>query len=111
MWRESLLDELLARTRERTLYVSGTVSNQGRFYERLDAVVLLSAPRDVLLDRIAARTTNPYGKRADERAAIVRQLVEIDPLLRVTCTHEIDATQPIATVVEQVLAIGDNVAT
>ena len=46
-----------------TLYVSATVSNQGGFYPRFDAVVLLSAPADVLLRRIAARTTNDYGKR------------------------------------------------
>jgi len=38
--------------------MSGTVSNQGRFYDRFDAVVLLHAPANVLLDRISSRTTN-----------------------------------------------------
>jgi dephospho-CoA kinase len=32
--------------------------NQGRFYDRFDAVVLLSAPAEVILDRIARRTTH-----------------------------------------------------
>lgn len=44
--------------------MSGTVSNQGRFYDRFDAVVLLSAPADVLLDRISSRATNDYGSRS-----------------------------------------------
>ena len=62
MWREDLVAELLAGDDGPTLYVSGTVSNQGRFYGRFDAVVLLSAPAEVLLQRIESRTTNDYGK-------------------------------------------------
>ena len=62
MWREDLVVDLLSRNDGATLYVSGTVSNQGRFYPEFDAVVLLSAPAEVLLTRIEARTTNAYGK-------------------------------------------------
>src|SRR6185503_13846262 len=62
VWREDRMTELLSRNDGPTLYVSGTVSNQGRFYPRFDAVVLLSAPVDVLLSRIETRTTNDYGK-------------------------------------------------
>ena len=43
VWREERIATVLARNHERTLYVSGTVSNQGRFYRQFDAVVLLSA--------------------------------------------------------------------
>lgn len=45
VWREDLMAELLARAGGPPLYVSGTVTNQGRFYDRFEAVVLLSAPR------------------------------------------------------------------
>lgn len=106
LWREERIAELLAEERRRTLYVSGTVSNQGRFYPQFDAVVLLSAPPDVLLGRIERRTTNRYGKTAAERKAILRHLAEVEPLLRATCTHEIDATQPLERVVAQLVAIG-----
>jgi dephospho-CoA kinase len=71
-----------------TLYMSGTVSNQGRFYDRFDAVVLLSAPADALLDRISSRTTNDYGKSLEERELILTHLREIEPLLRATCTRD-----------------------
>jgi len=106
VWREERIAELLAEERRRTLYVAGTVSNQGRFYPQFDAVVLLSAPADVLLSRIERRTTNPYGKAATEREAILRHLAEVEPLLRATCTHEIDATQPLERVVAELVAIG-----
>jgi thymidylate kinase len=68
-------------------------------------VVLLSAPVDVLLRRIDARTTNDYGKTAKERAVILSHVAEIEPLLRATCTHEIDATQPLDDVVAQLVEI------
>ena len=67
LWREDRIAELLAREGEMPLCVSGTVSNQGRFYPHFDAIVLLSAPLDVLLGRIESRTTNDYGKTAEER--------------------------------------------
>jgi len=106
VWDEERLDELLARDRDVPLFVSGTVSNQGRFYPRFDAVVLLSAPVDVLLRRIESRTTNPYGKNADERELILEHLAEVEPLLRATCTHEIDASRALEDVVTELVSIG-----
>jgi dephospho-CoA kinase len=111
IWREDRIAEVLARDREVPLYVSATVSNQGRFYPRFDAVVLLSAPAEVLLDRIERRTTNDYGKKDEERDLILGHLTEIEPLLRATCTHEIDATQPIQNVVAELVRIGANTDT
>ena len=106
LWREDLMTDLLAGDDGPTLYVSGTVSNQGRFYPRFDAVVLLSATAEVLLERIESRTTNDYGKAAEERALILEHIAEVEPLLRAGCTHEIDAAQPLGDVVEQLVAIG-----
>lgn len=41
VWREDRMEELLTRQEASTPYISGTVSNQGRFYPRFDTVVLL----------------------------------------------------------------------
>jgi dephospho-CoA kinase len=107
VWREDRIGELLARNGGPTLYVSGTVSNQGRFYPRFDAVVLLSAPAEILMSRIATRATNDYGKSGEDRDLILRHLAEVEPLLRATCTHEVDAAQPLDVVVEQLVTIGE----
>lgn len=82
------------------------MSNQGRFYPQFDAVVLLSAPAEVMLSRLEGRTTNPWGKTAEERQLILSQLAEVEPLLRATCTHEIDATRPLEEIVDELVAIG-----
>jgi len=87
--------------------VSGTVSNQGRFYPRFDAVVLLAAPAAVLLGGIASRTTHDDGKTDEERELILGHLAEVEPLLRATCTHEIDASRTIDEVVGELAAIGE----
>ena len=107
VWREDRIAELLSIDEGPTLYVSGTVSNQGRFYPHFDAVVLLSAPAEVLLRRIDSRTTNRYGKTSDERELILRHLAEVEPLLRATCTHEIDTTRPVGEVVARLVEIGE----
>ena len=49
---------LLCSDDDGTLFVSGCVRNQGKFLDRFDAVVLLSAPPDVILERVAHRITN-----------------------------------------------------
>src|ERR1700727_3412120 len=67
VWREERIAELLGCDTGPSLYVSGPVSNQGRFYERFDAVVLLSAPADVVPVRIDANSANPYGHTAAPR--------------------------------------------
>src|SRR5215218_8119157 len=78
VWREDRVAELLARERDVPLFVSGTVSNQGRFYPRFDALVLLSAPLDVLLHRIEHRTTSDFGKTPGERERIISDFAEFE---------------------------------
>jgi hypothetical protein len=111
LWRDGPIRRLLGSARDRPLYVSGCVSNQGALYELFDAIVLLSAPVEVILERVSTRTTNDYGKDAAERDRIVSDLRSVEPLLRATCTHEIDATGPIHEVVTTLVAIGRNAAT
>jgi hypothetical protein len=88
------------------LFVAGCKTNQGALYPRFEHVVLLSAPASVLLARVAARTTNPYGQDPATRALILRDLAEVEPLLRATATAEIDATAPLEFVARRLAALG-----
>lgn len=94
-WREDAIAALLAGHEHGHLFIAGCHTNQGRFYDRLDGVVLLSAPAEVLLERIDARDDNPYGKSDEERALVLRHLAEVEPLLRATASAELDATEPL----------------
>jgi shikimate kinase len=103
-WAEPRMAALLAGRGE--VVVSGTVSNQGRFYDRFDHVVLLSAPLGVLLDRVAKRSNNPYGKTMEHQEEIERYVGEVEPLLRRSATVELDGRRPVgelADIVAQLL--------
>lgn len=99
VWREPEIERLLAGADGRTLFVAGCKSNQGVFYPLFDAVVLLTAPVDVLLERIERRDDNPYGKSPGERALVLHHVATIEPLLRRTATHVLDADAPLSVVV------------
>ncbi len=99
-WDEPRMAQLLTTRRE--VIVSGTVANQGRFYDRFDHVVLLSAPLGVLLDRVAQRSNNSYGKTAEQRAEIERYVREVEPLLRRGATVELDGRRPVGELTEMV---------
>ncbi|GGF48885.1 hypothetical protein GCM10010922_25960 [Microbacterium sorbitolivorans] len=93
LWDEARMLDLL--TQEPDVVVSGTSENQGQFYDRFEHVVLLSAPADVLIDRVRRRTNNPYGRSEEEQQQIRSHVVEVEPLLRRGATAELDARLPV----------------
>jgi len=102
-WREDRIGELLDGEAG-VLFVSACVSNQGKFYDRFDDVVLLSAPETVMRDRLSRRTNNPYGKKPEEVAEVLRNKHTVEPLLRRGATVEIDTSAPLEVVVATILA-------
>jgi shikimate kinase len=101
IWREGAIRDLLIHHREGALFVAGCKTNQRKFYPLFDHVVLLSAPAEVILARIAVRTNNPYGKSEEERVQILGYLAKVEPRLRASATDEIDASLPLHEVVDK----------
>jgi shikimate kinase len=64
--------------------------------------VLLSAPLDVLLERVARRTNNPYGGRPDQRAEISEYLETVEPLLRRGATLELDGRRDVRELADRI---------
>jgi dephospho-CoA kinase len=95
LWREDRIAPLLDQHDEGVLFLSGCVANQGKFYPRFDAVVLLSAPVDVILERVATRETNAFGKSGRERRRIRHDLATYEARLRAGATAEIDTRAPL----------------
>jgi dephospho-CoA kinase len=106
-WDEERIDALLTEHSDGALFVSGCVSNQGSFYSRFDAVVLLSAPLEVILERASSRETNDYGKTAAERELIAHHVATVEPLLRARATAEIDTRKPLDEVADELESIAD----
>jgi broad-specificity NMP kinase len=104
-WREDRLEELLDTEDAEALFVSGCAPNQGRFHERFDSVVLLSAPVPVMVERLTYRETNAYGKHPEEVARSLGFKESVEPLLRSGADLEIDTSAPLDEVVEAVVRL------
>jgi hypothetical protein len=109
MWDLDRVAALLDGHRAGWLFVSGCVANQGALYERFDAVVLLSAPLDVILDCVGHRA-NPFRSRPE----IARRSPETWLHSSLCCApgadHEIATTAPVAEVVAKLEHVAAAVA-
>ncbi len=105
VWREDRIQNLLSTEDTDVLFLSGCAQNMGKFIRQFDHVVLLSAPAEVIVERLATRTNNPYGKHPDEVARVLGLVEHIEPLLRRAADHEIDTRAGLEEVVATVLRL------
>jgi hypothetical protein len=89
-WRTELVSELLARPPDRLLFFAGCSEEQIAL--PFDYRVLLTAPTSVLVGRLNTRTGNPYGRDAAERAQVLADVAEVEPLLRRSADLVLDTT-------------------
>ncbi|WP_322410349.1 AAA family ATPase [Microbacterium invictum] len=99
-WDEDRMTQLLATHDD--IVVSGAAENQGVFRDRFAHVILLSAPIEVLLDRVQLRTDNPYGRTPAQQEDIRRYTLEVEPLLRRSATLELDGRRPVTVLADEV---------
>jgi dephospho-CoA kinase len=104
-WREDAIGQLLDTEDADVLFVAGCEDNQARFHPRFDLIILLSAPAEVLVERLASRTSNPFGKSPGELERVLDDLRSVEPLLRTAADHEIRTTKPLSDVVAEVLRL------
>lgn len=105
MWQEARIQELLSTVDAEVLFVSGCSPNQGKFYPQFEHIILLTAPAGVIVQRLASRTNNPYGKHPEEVARVLALQRTIEPLLRKSANLEIDTSISLAQVVDKVLLV------
>ena len=107
MWRADAVQALLATEDADVLFVAGCEENQAQFHAQFDHIILLSAPLEVLAGRLAARTSNPYGKAPEDLRRIADDIQIVEPLLRRVADHEVQTTIPLTEVVTTILHLVD----
>lgn len=86
LWREGAIQALLANEDAAVLFVAGCEENQGKFLLQFDHVVLLSAPVETLIERLATRANNTYGKSSEELHHFLEDVRTVEPVKDVTTT-------------------------
>ena len=104
-WREDAIQELLSTEDTEVLFVAGCEENQAKFHPQFDHIILLSAPVETLVERLATRTGNSYGKAPGELRRFLGDVETIEPPLRVVAGHEVRTTVPLDEVVTIVLRL------
>jgi broad-specificity NMP kinase len=105
MWREDRIQDLLSTEDTNVLFLSGCAENMRKFFPQFDHVLLLTAPSNVIVERLHTRTNNLYGKHPNEIARVLGLLETLEPLLRRAADYEIDTNAYIEDVVETLLRL------
>jgi shikimate kinase len=105
IWREDAVQALLDTEDTDVVFVAGCEENQVPFHAQFDHIVLLSAPLEILVERLATRTDNPYGKAPEEHRRVLADVETVEPLLRRVADHEVRTTVPLDEVVATVLRL------
>jgi shikimate kinase len=100
-WRADKVAALLDRDDSGVMFFAGCSEEQATL--PFDFRVLLTAPRDVLLERLSSRSGNDYGRDERERQQVLADLDEVEPLLRRSADRVLDTTAPTASVGDELL--------
>jgi dephospho-CoA kinase len=98
------VERLAELAREQTVFLCGSVENEDEVWDLFDTVVCLVLDESTLRERIAARTTNEFGKRPEELEAILKWNPTMETSYRGLGALVVDANQPLADIVDQILA-------
>lgn len=101
-WQTERVQGLLDGWSGPVLYFAGCSEEQALL--DFDLRVLLTAPEPVIVERLARRTTNSYGKEQAELAQVLADRAAVEPLLRRGAHLVIDTTVPVERVADTLVA-------
>lgn len=70
-----------------------------------DRTVVLTVPGDVLLARLATRSSSDFGKSPDERGLVLADRAEVEPVLMASADLVVDTREALSAVVDDILAV------
>jgi AAA domain len=100
-WRADLVADLLAEHADGLLFFAGCSEEQIAL--PFDYRVLLTVPRDVLVERLRTRTGNPYGRGPGDLVQVLADIEEVEPLLRRSADLVLATTEPPGRVADRLL--------
>jgi shikimate kinase len=100
-WRSERVAELLDEPGDGPLFFAGCSEEQATL--PFDYRVLLTAPVDVLLERLRTRTGNRYGQSPAQQEQVLADLAEVEPLLLRSADLVLETIEPPERVVDMLL--------
>jgi broad-specificity NMP kinase len=108
IWDVAKVNALVADQTQAATFFCGGSRNYGRFIHLFDAVFVLEIDLDTLNQRLAARPKDEWGGQASERELIARLHATKEDIPKNAII--IDTTAPLASVVDAILEIANQVS-
>ena len=108
VWHEGRVRELLTNDYSDLLFVSGCASNMEKFYPYFRSIILLTAPEEIIVQRLQCRQGDAYGQSPEEIARVLRLKKDIEPLLRESADLEINTSTGDQPVADQIIQYVNN---
>lgn len=105
MWDETSVRRLLDDAVADVLYFAGCEENMVDFLSDFDSIVLLTAPAEVLIERVKTRANNPFGQKSEDLERITFDIQHIEPRLKSIADVEIRTDEDLELVVTQLLLL------
>jgi gluconate kinase len=105
LWSIDKVEQLLKEVGAGSLFFCGLASNQTEVYESFDKIVWLNCDFDVIKVRLKDRQNNPFGKRPGDLELIRKTQDTLRSKLPREKLIEVDASQPLEKVVDEILGI------
>jgi dephospho-CoA kinase len=100
-WWVQPIRELLDTYEDGLVFFAGCSEEQTQV--RFDFTVLLTAPEDVIRERLQSRMTNAFGKTPAELDLVLFALRDVEPRLREIADVIVETTAPVPAVADLVL--------
>jgi dephospho-CoA kinase len=101
------IDNLAKQANDKLIFLCGSTSNADEMLGFFNKVYYLSVDKDTLKERLTSRTSNDFGKAPDELNNILGWHMSLEERYKNHGAHLIDATQPINSIVDEILSTLD----
>jgi len=99
------IDRLYEKAKTKTIFLCGITPNDLDFKDRFKEIFSLTIDEDLQKNRVVNRTNHNYGKAPHQFAAALKWRGPQIAKYRQAGAHEVDASQPIDRIVEEILAL------
>ena len=103
MWGRDRLQQALSDSNDRDVFICGSATNRDEFIHLFDRVFILYIDNTTMRHRLTTRMNNTFGKDPNELAKQLQNNLGVKEYSLRRGRLVIDATQPIATVVDMIL--------
>lgn len=100
------VEALVEESRSQVAFLCGSAENEADVHDLFDLIVCLVIDEDTLRHRLATRTTNAFGQHPKELAAALKWNPRMRAIYERCGATIIDASQPVAEVVDLVIEAG-----